>query len=78
MGGGKSWWDLGDLDLIFKVTPVLWNAQNRVSMRYIMNQWKDFDQACIDTLLEEWEEFITFWWPWPNFQGKNPIKTVYV
>ena len=49
---GKSWFDLGDLDLIFKVTPALWNVQNKVFLRCTLNQWKDFDQTCIDTLLE--------------------------
>ena len=51
LGGGTSWLDFGDLDLIFKVTPALWNVQNRVSVRYLLNQLMDFDQTCIDTLL---------------------------
>ena len=34
---------------------------NPVSMCYILNQWMDFDQTCIDTLLEERQELIRFW-----------------
>ena len=35
--------------------------QNMCSLCYILNQWRDFDQTCIGTLLEEWEELIIFW-----------------
>ena len=35
----KSWSDFGDLDLIFKVTSALWNAQNTVYVRYILQIW---------------------------------------
>ena len=41
--GGKSWLD--------DLTVALWNVQNRVSMRYLWNQWMDFYQTCTDTLL---------------------------
>ena len=30
---------------------------------YLLNQWVDFDQTCIDTLLGQGKEVITFWWP---------------
>ena len=47
--------DLGDLDLIFKVTPTLLNVQNMVSVSYLLNQLMDFDQTRIDILLGEGE-----------------------
>ena len=56
----KSLLGFGDIRLIFKVKLTLLNVQNRGSMRYILSQWMDFDQICIDTLFEEWEEFIRF------------------
>ena len=74
--GGKGWFDFGDRDLIFKVTFALWNILNIVPARFLLNQWMDFDQICIDTLLGGRKEVIRFWWPWPNFQGHYPIKTV--
>ena len=36
-------------------------SQNRVSVCYLMNQWMDFDQTCIDALLGGGEEKIKFW-----------------
>ena len=62
----KSSSDFNELTLNFKVTPV----QNRVSVRYLLNQWMDFDQTCIGTLLGGGYELTRFWWPWPNFQGQ--------
>ena len=47
---GKSWLNFGDIDLIFKATRALWSVQNMVSMRYLLNQWMEFDQTVIDTL----------------------------
>ena len=52
---------LGRVGLIFKVTSALWNVRNRVSVCYFLNQWIDFDQTCIDTLLGGGEEYIKFW-----------------
>ena len=66
---GKSWLNIGDLYLIFKVTAAHWNVQNMVSVSYLMNQSMDFDQTRVDTFLGEGEELIRFWWPLPNFQG---------
>ena len=78
LGGGeeliRSWWPWHNF---LKVTLALWNVQNRVSMRYILNQLMDFDQTCIESLLESWEEFIRFWWPWHSFQC-HPISTHYL
>ena len=64
------------LDLILKVIQALCNVQNGVSMGFILNQWMDFDQICIETLLEGWEEMVRFWCPCLNFQGHHPIKAV--
>ena len=43
--------------------------------RYLLNQWMDFNQTCIDTWLGWGKELIRFWWPWPHFQGHQPMKT---
>ena len=58
LGGEEDCWeerksrsDFDYLDLILKVTPALWNVQNRVYVTYLLNQWMDFDQTCIDTLM---------------------------
>ena len=40
-----------------------------ISVHYLLNQWMDFEQTCIDTLLGGGEEMIRLWWPWPYFQG---------
>ena len=61
MGGGESRSDFGDLDLIFKVTLALLNFLNRDSLCYLMNQWMDFDQTCIELLLVEVKELFRFW-----------------
>ena len=39
----KSWLDFGDLDLIFKVIAFL--------VEYLLNQWMDFFQTCINISL---------------------------
>ena len=31
-----------------------------VSVSYLLNQWMDFDQICIYTLLGEWNKLINF------------------
>ena len=71
--GGTSWLDFGDLGPIFKVTATFFNVWNFVSGRYLLNQWTDFDQTCIDTMLGGCEELVRFWWPWPNFQGHSDL-----
>ena len=43
--------------------------------KYLLNQWLDFDQACIDTWLGGGKELIRFWRPLPHFQGHQPMKT---
>ena len=63
LGGVEELIRFGDLDLIFKVTFVLCNVQNRVFMHYLLNKLMDFDQTCIGTLLGEGEELIRFWRP---------------
>ena len=42
---------------------------------YLLNQWMDFNQTCIDTWLGGEKELIRLWWPWPYFQGHQPMKT---
>ena len=32
-----------------------------ISVHYLLNQWMDFDQTCIDTLLGGGEEMIRLW-----------------
>ena len=67
--GGKKWLDFGDLDLIFKVTPALWNFYHKKLVCTLMT-----DSGQIVT---GWvKDLIRFWWPWPNFQGHHTIKTV--
>ena len=67
--GGKKWLDFGDLDLIFKVTPALWNFDHKKLVCTLMT-----DSGQIVT---GWvKDLIRFWWPWPNFQGHHTIKTV--
>ena len=39
------------------------------SVRYLLYQWMEFYQTCIDTLLGWGKGLIRFWWPWPYFQG---------
>ena len=58
----KFWWTWP----YFQAT--LWNVQNMVSMRYLLNQLMDFDHTRIYTLYGGGKELIRFWWPWPNFQ----------
>ena len=48
--GGKKWLDFGDLDLINKVTPALWNFQiltkrKSLSAPYLLNQMTDPGQT---------------------------------
>ena len=71
--GGTSWLDFGDLGPIFKVTATFFNVWNFVSGHYLLNQWTDFDQTCMDTMYGGCEELIRFWWPWPNFQGHSDL-----
>ena len=40
-----------------------------LSALYLLNQWVDFDQTCINTLFGWGKDVIIFWWPWPHFQG---------
>ena len=57
---GKSWFDFGDLDLIFRVTPAVLHVQNRFSVHYLLNQRMDFNQTCLDILFGVGEELIRF------------------
>ena len=50
--------------------------QCSLSALYLLNQWMDFDQTCIDTFLWGRKAVIRFWWPWPDFQGRHTITTV--
>ena len=54
---GKKLLDFGYLDLIFKVTPALWNfqilTQKSLSATYLLNKMMDLGQTlCIVSLLE--------------------------
>ena len=77
---GGNWLDFGDLDLIFKVTPALWNFQiltpKSLSASYLLNQMTDFSQTSFIVTLGSFKDLIRFWWPWLNFQGHHTIKTV--
>ena len=80
LAGGKKWLDFGDLDLIFKVTPALWNFQiltnKSLSAPHLLNQMTDSGQTSYIVTLGWYKDLIRFWWPWPNFQGHHTIKTV--
>ena len=67
--GGKKCSDFGDRDLIFKVTPALWNF-------LVLNQMTDSGQTSY--ILGWFKDLIRFWWLWSNFQGHHTIKTVTV
>ena len=58
---GRVVYIFGDLYLIFKVTATFCNVGNFVSVRYLLNQWIDFDQTCIGTILGGCKELIRFW-----------------
>ena len=76
--GGMKWLDIGDLDIIFKVTLAPWNSNfDRKSLcaHYLLNQWLEFYQTSTNTSLGHRKEVIRFWWPWPHFQGHYIIKT---
>ena len=51
-----------------------------VSVRYLLNQWMDFDQTCTDTILGGGEELTRFGdLDIIIFQGHHhPIKTVLI
>ena len=81
LGGRKKWLDFCDLDLIFKVTPALWNFQiltktKSLSAPFLLNQMADSGQISYILMLGWFKNIIRFWWPWPNFQGHHTIKTV--
>ena len=68
----------GDLNFIFKVTPVL-NYQiltkESSSAPYLLNQMTNYGQTSYIVTLGWFKGLIRFWWPWPNFQGHHTIKT---
>ena len=86
--GGKKWLDFGDLDLIFKVTPALWNFQKKkacvhhtiktvkwaLSAPYFLNQMTDSGQTSYIVILGWFKDLVRFWWSSPNFQGHHTIK----
>ena len=43
-----------------KVTAALWNVQNMVSMRYLLNKWMDFDKTYIDHCWEGEKSWLNF------------------
>ena len=59
LGRGKELINFGDFDLIFNVTPALY--VHRVCVHYLLDQWMDFDQTCINAMLGEGEVLIGFW-----------------
>ena len=78
--GGKKWLDFGNLDLIFKVTPALWNFQlltkKSLCAPYLLNQMTDSGQTSDIVMVGWFKDLIRFWWPWLNFQGHYTVKTV--
>ena len=73
----RKWFDLGDLDLIFKVTPALWMSnfdQKGFSAPYLLNQMMDSGQTLCVESLAYLKESIIVWWPSPNFQGHHTIR----
>ena len=58
---GRVVYIFGDLDFVFKVTATFCNVRNFVSGRYLLNQWTDFDQTCIDAMLGGCNDLIRFW-----------------
>ena len=49
--------DFGGIDLIFKVTTIIYNsAKKGLSVLYYLNQWQAFDQTDIDTALKNLNE----------------------
>ena len=76
--GLKKWLDFGDLDLIFKVRPALWNfqilTQKSLSAPYFLNQMTVLVKLHYTITLGWFKDLIRFWWPWPNFH--HTVKTV--
>ena len=68
-GMENNWLYFGDLDPIFKVAGELRLLDNGLSACYLLNEWMNFNQTCTATMLRHEKELITFWWPWPYFQG---------
>ena len=64
LGSGKKWLDFGDLYLVFKVTPALWNSnfdrKKSLCAHYILNQWLEFYQTSTDTSLGHEKKVIRF------------------
>ena len=50
--------------------------KKRLSAPYLLNQMMDSGQTFMYCIIGIIKELIRFWWPWPNFQGHNTIKTV--
>ena len=73
--GRKKWLDIGDLDIIFKVTPALWIFKFWPKKAFLHPvSWTG--QTSYIVTLEWFKDFIRFWWLWPNFQGHHTIKTI--
>ena len=76
---GKKWIDFGDLYLIFKVTPTLWNFQiltkTSLCAPCFLNQLTVSGQTSYIVKLGWFKDLIRFWWPWPDFLGQHTIKT---
>ena len=77
---GKKWLDFNDLDLIFKVTPALWNSnfdrKKLVCTLYLEPMAGILKKTSTDSSLGQGKEVIRFWWTWPHFQGHYIIKTL--
>ena len=76
--GNKSL-DFGDIDLIFKVIPALWNFQILTKKGCLhpisRNKWWILTKIHIYIVKLVWfKDLSRFWWPWLNFQGHHTIK----
>ena len=60
----KKWLDFGDLDLIFKITRVIYACLLSISepMAWFWPNWHRY-------IIWRTLKMIRSWWPWPNFQG---------
>ena len=71
---GKEVIRLDDFDLIFKVTPALWNFQILTNNCTLLNQITDSGQTSYIVTLGWFKDLIRFWWPWPKF-SRSPHYT---
>ena len=54
----KNWSDIGDLDLIFKVTGGQKMLKNALPSLHLLNGWMDFNETCTDKSLRDGKAMI--------------------